>query len=245
MRSGRLGGNTAFRPVPYGRGRIGAGFRSGGNKLPLLLGEVKNHDVGIGPTALVASTTWAGQEINPSATTPFNAMVQGVGDTQRIGRSVREISMLIKGTVVIPAQTGVSAADTTPEVMIVLVRDTQTNGAAPNSEDCYKLPFPDAALCANPMRNLAFGKRFQVLKIVKFRMPMPAMAWNGTTIEQAGVHRDFSFFVDLKGHKTTFSGTTAVFASMQNDAISLFAACNNNSTAPALSYAGRLRFTDA
>ncbi len=234
-----------FMPQPYGYGRIGTGRRTGGQRLPLGHGEVKNHDTGLSPTVLTAPTDWAGAEVNPSATTPLNGVPQGDSEVERIGRSLREVSLLVKGTIILPAQTSQTAADTTPEIFIAVVRDTQCNGAAPNSEDCFKLPLADAALACNPFRNLAFGPRFKVLKIMKFRMPMPTIAWNGTTIEQGGVHRDFSCFLKLNNHKTTFSGALATFASMQNDAISIFAVANNISTGPKISYAIRLRYTDS
>lgn len=232
----------AFHPTAYSYGRIGTGRRTGGQILPLDSREVKNHDTGLSPASLTAPTDWTGAEVNPSATTPLNGVPQGDSEVERVGRSITEVSMLVKGTIILPAQTSQTAADTTPEVFIAIVRDTQSNGAAPNSEDCFKLPLADAALCCNPFRNLSFGPRFKVLKIMKFRMPMPTIAWNGTTIEQGGVHRDFSCFLNLKKHKTTFSGALATFASMQNDAISIFAVANNISTGPKISYAIRLRY---
>ncbi len=239
------------RKMNYNKGahvstrRIGGALRFGGNIGSKFMGEVKNVDFGLSPAALANSGDMSSMEVNPSVTTPVNGMIQGVSGITRIGRSIRQVSLLLKGSIVVASQINKTALDTRPEVLIAVVIDTQSNGAQANSEDYFVNPLANSILSANPMRNLSFGKRFITLKTLKFTLTMPPVAWDGTNIEQAGSHTDFSMFIPLHGRKLTYSANLNTFAAIQGGAINIFASCSSTTYVPSITYNSRLRFTDA
>ncbi len=224
---------------------VGLGKRSAGNRAPLPVGEIKNIDFGINATALAAPTDCSGMELNPNASTPLNGVVQGTSGVTRIERSIRQHFLSIKGTIVVTAQVGQTAADTAPECFLAVVLDTQNNALASASEDMYTNPVANAGLATQPYKKLTSGKRFVTLKRLKFRLPQPVMAWNGTTVEQGGFHKDFEFNIPLKGRKLTFADNVNTNAGINSGVINLFGCVNNNSMAPKVMYNSRLYFSDA
>ncbi len=208
------------------------------------MGEKKFIDTGVA-VALTAPSNAAGMEVNPGSTTPVNAMVQGNGNQQRVGRQIREQYLQLKGTITVPAQTNQVVADIQPNVCIWVVRDNQSNGLQADSEDCFENPFGSSALACQPLRNKDFGPRFTVLASRKLLLKAPPIVYDGTNIEQAGSHLDFTINIPLKNRKTTYSETTATFLGMQTGAINIFACANDISTAPVLTYICRMTYTDA
>ncbi len=229
------------RRKPYARGG-GWGRRTGGFKGI----EMKFMDTGKASTAIAAPTDWSGAEMNP-ATPVFamNAMAEGTGESNRIGRLITMHEITVRGTIHTPSQVNQTAADTSPQVFVALVMDMQCNGAQLNSEDVYTNPLADAGLNTIPQRNLQHIRRFKVLRRLSFRVPQPPITYDGTNIEQAGNHVDFimRYKFPAGGQKVIFDGTTAAIASISDVSLQLVCIVNNNSTAPNLIYNSRLRYT--
>lgn len=205
--------------------------------------EVKFYDTSLVNGALLAAAAAAGGEHNPSADITLNTVPQGQTESSRIGRQIRMKSIEVKGQINIPAQTNQTATDSNAEFFIALVLDTQTNGALLNSEDVFKNQSGAGTLACSVMRNLEFIQRFQVLKLHKFRMPQATVVYDGTNIEQGGLHKDFDFKINLKNLVVNYCGTTAVVANIVDNNLCIIAYASHVSWAPLISYNARLRYT--
>lgn len=231
--------------VPY---RLSTGVSAGRRRQNLRTGgftgiEKKFYDVALVQTALTSPTDATGGEVNPSGSVGLNTVAQGDGESNRDGRKMFMQSIHLNGVIEQPAQTNQTAADTSPDVFIALVLDTQANSAFANSEDVYKNQAGNAALAASPYRNLEYVSRFRVLAWKRMRLRQPTVVYDGTNVEQGGTKTPFSFNVNLKGMPVTFKGTTADIANITDNALNLIAYTNDTSTAPTISYNSRLRFT--
>ena len=81
------------------------------------------------------SATWAGSEVDPATANSISVVAQGDGESERDGRVYYINSVHINGYVA-KTQSEV-ATDPVPDALVrlVLVWDTQTNGAQLNGED--------------------------------------------------------------------------------------------------------------
>lgn len=240
-------GGRANQYIPHagGRSRIGGGLRFGGNVgSGGFLGEVKNIDFGKALTAIPATGAMTGGEMGPDSTHAFNGVAEGTSAITRVGREIRMLSLVIKGTVVMAAQVNQTAQDTAPTVTIVVVIDTQCNGVRPNSEDYYTNGLATDILAPQAFRNLNFGKRFLTLKTLKMTLRNPPSTWDGTNMEIAGSHRDFTLGINLKGRKQFYTSNLSTYAAMPAGAIEMFAFCSNSGYTPQLTYNSRLSFVD-
>ena len=208
--------------------------------------EVKFYDKSLVADSLNAPTDASGGEHDPSASTSLNTVTQGDGESQRDGRLIAMQSVQIKGVITINPQSGASTADGANTIMIAVVLDKQTNGAQLNSEDVYTNPGASASLAAHPFRNLQFSRRFKVLKTICFIMQNPAIANDtGATggIITNGLHHKFDMFVNLRGMRCEFKGTTENISNVVDNSIHVIAYANSISDTPKISYNSRLRFT--
>lgn len=229
----------------YGTSRIGGGLRYGGNVGSHFMGEVKNIDFGKALTAIPAVGAMTGGELGPDSTHAFNGVAEGSSAITRIGREITQLSLLIRGSIVMGAQVNQTAQDTSPTVTIVLVIDTQCNGVRPNSEDYYTNPLATAILAPQAFRNLNFGKRFITLKTLRLRLQNPPSTWDGTDMEIAGSHKEFTMYVNLRGRKQFYTSNLSTYAAMPAGAIEMFAFCSNTGYVPQITYNSRLSFVDA
>lgn len=205
--------------------------------------ELKFKDTFLVGGALTAPTDASGGEHDPSATIVLNAILQDDGEQDRDGRVVRMESIHIKGQVTCAAQADQTTVDALPSIFIALVCDKQTNGATIVSENVYVNPSANGTLAAFPMRNLAFIKRFQILKTWSFQMDPPQFSFqDSTNLDQASTATTFEGYVKLKGLQTTYSGTAAVVASITDTSLHVIAYTGNQLMAPLISYNARLRF---
>lgn len=204
--------------------------------------ELKYVDYALVNHAIVAPTDAAGAECDPATALSLNAIAQGDGEQQRDGKQVCIKSCYVTGDVDIPARTNQTAGSNVPTVFIALVLDKQTNAAQLNSEDVYTNPGASAILAANPVRDLQYSSRFQVLDSVLLQMPQPAITYDGTNIEQAGTRMPFklSWTGELM---TQYILTTAAIGAIQDHSIHVIAYCGPDTTfAPVISYNSRVRF---
>lgn len=200
-----------------------------------------------------ASGVWAGLDvIQPSAVggalaaACFNSPSQGTTAIQRDGRKITMESLQINGIVSCASQAGQTAADTVPVVKVWVVLDKMTMGGTAtgiNSENVYTNEGGGIIMGLAPLRNMAYTKRYRVLKELTVTVPPPPMAGEGAAdVEQEGVHVPWNCYIPLKGLITEFNGNAGTAADIVDNGIFLLAACSNNSLAPALSFNARLRF---
>lgn len=207
--------------------------------------EKKFYDTSLNNSALTAPANATGGEHDPSATICLNTVTQGDGESQRDGRQITMRSLQLKGQVRCAAQTLQSSADNASKIFIAVVLDTQTNGAQLNSEDVFKNTSANAIQAANPFRNLQFAKRFRVLATRSFTLT-PLMLANDAAatgnLTQGGLLKSFDMFINLKGIKTLFTGTTETVANITDNSLHVVAFTNSVGLVPELSYNARLRF---
>ncbi len=206
--------------------------------------ETKFYDKTLANAALTNPSDASGGEHDISATVLFNTVVQGDGESQRDGRVITMKNLTVKGQVNIVPQAGTTVVDGATIVFIALVLDRQTNGATISSEDVFTNPGA-ATLAPFPFRNLQNIKRFRVLATRSFTMDNPTIANDlGSTggIIQAGLAQKFTMFVNLRGMKTTYTGTTETVANISDNSLHLIAYCSSTQLAPTITYNSRLRY---
>ena len=120
--------------------------------------------------------------------------------------------------------------------------DTQTNGAALNSEDVFKNQAGSARLAASPLRNLQFTSRFKVLEQHQATLKDPFFGYDGTNLERNGFDVPFSFYKKLNGLRVTYSGTTAAISNIIDNSLHIIAYTTSTDLTPLLYYQSRLRF---
>lgn len=192
--------------------------------------------------ALTAPTDASGGEIDPATALALNAIAQGDGEQQRDGKQVNIKSCYITGVVDVPATVNQTTAKSIPTVFVALVLDKQTNGAQLSSELVFENPSGAATTAANPLRNMQYTSRFDVLDSVCVELEQPQVAYDGTNLETAGSRAPFklSWTGDLM---TQFTGTSATVSVIQDNSLHLIAFAGPDiSAAPVISYNSRVRF---
>lgn len=215
--------------------------------------ETKFRDLGYGGN-IATSTTEAGGEADPATALCLNATAQGDTEQSRDGRVQSNVSLDIKGVVVLPPleADAIAAFPNGFQVFVAVVKDRQTNGAQLNSEDVFVNPIADIQASASPMLNLQNERRFKVLWSKSFKLNYLALSTDSATnatYGAAGVSAPFSCFLDLKGEKTNYitGGTTGVIANITDvsyHVIAFYGASGAEAVAepPTLVYNSRLRF---
>ncbi len=192
---------------------------------------------------LVSGTTWADAEVDPITADSCSSIAQGDGQSQRDGRRCSLTSWHVIGTIEHPIQTNQTVTDSEIGVFIAFVLDTQTNNAQLNAEDVYVLGGASAFIAASPLRNLAFGKRFQILGTKRLTLKAPIPVWDGTNLEMSGTLVNFEFFKTFKKPiLVTFNLTTAVITAVATNSLHVIAICTSVTGTPAIHYASRVRF---
>lgn len=204
--------------------------------------EKKWFDTSRTGLALVAPTGAEGGECDPPTVACLNAMQQGDGPSNRDGNQVLLESVEVKGNITCAAQADQTGGDRAPEIFIALVLDKQTNGTQLDSENVYTNPSASAFCATDPLRNLLFRKRFEVLAVERFCMPVQTLTYDGTNIEQSGTTRSFQFFKKLALKVNFGIGTNAEIANVVDNSIHVIAYCNSTAIAPTINYNARVRF---
>lgn len=221
-------------------------LRTGG-----LLGvEVKYFDSSKTGGVIPAPTDASGGEFDPATVLCLNGVPQGDTASSRDGMKIAMKSIYINGMIYSIPQATQSAADSVPFVYLALVLDTQTNGGTAtglDSEAVFTNPSGNSLLAASPLRNMSNTERFKVLKTLRIRLPVPAMANDtGATggLVQSGLSVPFEMSVNLKGLQTKFTiGTTSGYVgTIVDNSLHLIAFTNNTGFAPNIYYNSRLRF---
>ncbi len=183
------------------------------------------------------STTWATEE---PATTNLSAVAQGDGESNRDGRKYVIQSIHIKGVL----GAAVQESQTTPPsdifARLVLVVDTQTNGAQLTATDVMDGGQTNDVLS---FRNLQFTKRFKVIWDRTFVIKRPNTNEGAANLFASASVVTGSFKINHAfkgGLSVTMSGTTADIANVTDNSIHMIAVAD--STAGLISYQSRIRF---
>ncbi len=219
---------VAYRP-PAGQMIMVAGPRSFANQ------ELKFFDTEI--TNTVMSATWAALE---PATTNLSAVAQGDGESNRDGRKYTIKSVHIKGFI----ETAVQESQTAPLsdilVRMVLVHDTQTNGAQLTATEVMDAGGTDDI---NSFRNLGFTKRFRVLSDQTHRIERLNTNEGAVNLfASPNTHYPFTMNKSFKTPMNVLmSDTGADIANVTDNSIHMIAI--TTSTAALMNYQCRVRFT--
>lgn len=184
-----------------------------------------------------------GGEADPATALSLSVMAQGDGESQRDGRKCIVTSVQVTGVVELDFlndgnSTALGKAAT---VRVVLVQDTQTNGAQLNAEDVIK-DSSDTDLDPLGFRNLQYTKRFRVLadKLVTLER-------QATFLEAAGaydsppVRKSFKMYKKLR-MPVEHTGTTAAVSTVNDNSIHVLCFSGANDADATLRYQSRVRF---
>lgn len=200
-------------------------------------------------TAIPNNTTCASGEIDAStgvgALSQLCGVIASASETGRTGDKVRYTSLHVTGTVSCAAQADQTSTDVGTKVYVAIVLDTQTNGVQLNSEDVFTNPSATATLCANPIRDMQYSKRFKVVKTKKFYFDNPSITWDGTNIEQSGFCQDLDMYVNLDViQQYTDANGTGLVTGVLDNSFHLIAFTNSTALTPTIQYNCRARFID-
>jgi len=203
--------------------------------------ELKYKDTSLVSQALTAPTNGAGAECDPTPTLLcLNPIAQGTSAQERDGKQICIKSCFVSGVVDVPVLANQTAGSVSPMVYVALVLDKQTNAAQLNSEDVFTNPGASAVTAANPLRNLEYTSRFQVLDSVLLEPPQRNISYDGTNIESLGTRIPFklSSSADIV---TNYIASTAAIASIQDTSLHVIA-YTSSATGATISYNSRVRF---
>lgn len=197
-------------------------------------------------------------EIDPPTPDCLNALSEGSGVSQRIGRKVTNKMITIRGAVVWPAISFDAAVDfvANPNAVIFLVLDTQTNGAQLNSEDVFTAftAFADHQVMTNVFRDQERVARFRVLAKVTLCCPNRNMGQDVAGGKNVYERVYVPFEINKKlNFETTYNATAtpATVSQIVDNSLHMIGYCDGigiPGTAPVLSsqprlvYASRLRY---
>ncbi len=197
--------------------------------------ELKFFDTEL--TSTVMSATWAALE---PATTNLSAVAQGDGESNRDGRKYTIKSVHIKGFFETTAQESQTTPPSDILVRVVLVHDTQTNGAQLTATEVMDAGGTDDI---NSFRNLGFTKRFRVLddqtmRLVRLNTNEGAVNLFASAATQTPFTMNKVFKTPMN---VLMSDTGADIANVTDNSLHMIAI--TTSTAALINYQCRVRFT--
>lgn len=188
--------------------------------------ELKFVDYQIDPT--LVTTAW--MLLNP-AVGALNAIAQGAGESQRIGRKVTNASLHIRGRL---AFSGTNIT-TSRIIRIVVLKDSQANGATITPANVFNA----VGDSIDQFRDLERISRFQVLYDKRIALN-PAIGWSGA----GGVISNqvsLPFAVNLRcPTSTNYSAPTADVSDIVDNAYHIIASASG--TGVAVDYTSRFRY---
>ncbi len=149
--------------------------------------------------------------------TDFLKIVEGVGRSQRVGRSVKMSAIHFIGTYYCAFDTDPTSVETKPACLTYVVLDKQSNGGSPAVTD-----FVETAEF-NTFRNLEWTKRFQVLK--KFKTVFHTTAIfdaTATATDREPIQKCIKWSIPLGAKDLTFKGTTGVLGEITANNIFIY-----------------------
>lgn len=231
----RYGGFKRQARVPI-RGR-GPNARTGGYAGL----ELKFKDYFLGDEPLTAD--WVDAKGDPIAEMCLNALTQGTGEDNRIGRAVNAKGIFIRGSLrLLPSDDITTMNNQRNTVRLILCIDTQTNLAQAVGSEVMDDLHADSS---NSFKNLVNNKRFKIIgdKTVNLFYPSAATGESAATFSLAGMTKHFTFMKRLN-HTMTYSETsdTPTVAECVDNSIHLFVVSDALGKIH-MSYQARFRFT--
>lgn len=199
--------------------------------------ENKFYDTGIENTALVATTSGAMMDPTPTVLC-LNAVPQGDGESNRDGRKIVINSIRVKGSVSGTTRAALGAMPAGLSYRLILVQDTQTNGAQCSSAQVLQ----DNTLGEDwqSFKNLEYEKRFKILRDITDVVNVTATIPDGTNTGSVG-YGTKNFDIYLKCDiPVIFTGTTEAIANVVDNSLHVIAigqSANMN-----MSYQSRIRY---
>lgn len=215
-------------------------------------GEMKYFDSVRDNVAVTSSATWANTVYDPNVFPVANmntlfAPTQGAGISQRIGKACKVHKIKITGCFSMPPQANQVSGDAGSYIRLMLVEDKQTNATQMTGTQLMTSPgVASAILAVETFQNIDNFGRFKVLKDKTFIIQNPAIAFDGTNIEQMGLIRKFKMtYKPRKPCEVRFNATNGGTVADIVDH-SWHVVCNNSSTdlAPFISYNCRVCFKE-
>ncbi len=166
----------------------------------------------------------------------LNEIVQGITESQRIGRKCTLRSISVHGAYQWP--TSATLAQWDNRMRVILYQDKQTNGATAAVTDILSTATLDS------FRNLSNTGRFRVL-LDQFWDPTVA----GGAQSAAGTPNSIPQNKSWSFHKKLnipleFSGVTGAITELRSNNLGLLIICAAAADVPAVSYVSRVRFSD-
>jgi len=241
--------NRAFkkpRTAPHTRTAYNQNFRftprSFGNAIAVT--ERKYFDGQSNGNLNSSATSWAGCEADQGVYNCLGVPVQGNDIANRIGRKIQVLSLKLRGRVIIPPQQNQSTGDAAACIRVIIVLDKQTNGVQLNAEDVISSGQPNFG--TEMFQNTAFFGRFKVLKDKKFVLQNPAVAYDGTNLEQQGLSKWFEWIIKFRKpvvmHFNATNGGTV--ADIIDNSFHCIASTSSTDLVPNLTFKYRMCFLD-
>lgn len=179
---------------------------------------------------------------DPTTQLCLNAIPEGNGPSERVGRMARMDSLHIRG-IARMSSSEASIRQGTAFRVIVFV-DHQTNGAAPSMTDLLVQPtnptsiWPSGGMDQLEFTNLEWKKRFSILS--DKMLSLNSNTAISTVLCGAKVVH-FEQMIDLKGLQVTFNGPSGYLSTVTDNSIHI-AFVSNETLVIKASYVSRLRF---
>lgn len=187
-------------------------------------------------SAIVADAS--GAEQDPATLNCLNGIDQGDGESQRDGRKYVIKDCLVRGVVELSPVTDQADAETARVVRLLLIHDTQTNGAQFNGEDVL---VDNNAISVWSPRNLQYSSRFKVLRDEMVTLDWTNSHTDGTnTGTIGGQAKPFSWYFKNLNIPVTCSGTGATVSAITDNSLHIMALAD--ATGATLTYHSRIRF---
>lgn len=159
-------------------------------------------------------------------------IVQGISESERIGRKVTVKRISMKGQIELPEQTATSAGS--DRLRIVIYKDKQTNGAAATVADLLQSADIDS------FRNLENSGRFQFLYDKTIAINASAAAGNGTANDSFNIVRHMKWNKELN-LSIEYSSTTGAITELRSNNIGVM--CISDQGRATFLYSWRARYT--
>ena len=194
--------------------------------IQLMGGEKKNIDTSKGQTTVASAGT--------VLTGTLVAMTQGTGDSQRIGRTIKVMSVQLYGRCILPSTSTVG--NTSDRLRLIIFLDRQANKDTPAVTDLL------TTADINSFRKLSNGKRFKFLYDEVMEMNSYGGAGNGTSDDFVELQRTITCHKDglnIPIEYTANAGDKTDLTENNIGIIGISASGNVN-----VKYICRIRYTD-
>ncbi len=169
-----------------------------------------------------------------------NHIVQGVTESERVGRKCTIRAVHFRGVITNPTWTALG--DGKQAVRIIVYHDKQANGATAAIGDILEQTAENTSY--NSFRNLANSGRFKILYDVRKDMRIPAVAQTAAGTFSSYINVWSWHFSRKVNIPIEFSGITGAIDEIRSNNIGVLAMGFDNSSPPSVQYTCRLRYSD-